>query len=159
MLGRTSAYLIIVAMGLALGCSRSPAHPPATVARGAGQTIVDGAGTYALAPGDVTLTISLRPAGSGDVVEFALRDAATGNTLASGDAGNNAMRWFLFWSSSRELWVYSGDLGTTVWREAGDGRYESTNVASDESLIRRMPARVFAELPESSQERWAESRE
>ena len=56
---------------------------------------------------------------------FEIRRVATSDPeFASSDRFYTRHTTYILWGESDEVWVYSGDVGTFIWRRQPDGRWE-----------------------------------
>ncbi|MCO6044051.1 hypothetical protein NG895_09030 [Aeoliella sp. ICT_H6.2] len=87
----------------------------------------------------------------GDLVDFEVFDAASGNKLASDSIGWSAMRWFLYWETPSRLWGYGSDIQYfKLFEFRADGTVVETDV--DESMF--VPSVVWDNLPSSLQKKY-----
>ena len=86
-----------------------------------------------------------------DLVDFAVFDSATGKKLASDSIGWSAMRWFLYWENSSELWGYGSDIG---YFKVFEFRRDGTVAESEVDETKPVPPVVWDNLPSSLQQKY-----
>ena len=117
-------------------------------------TLLTGEATYIVAQNGLRLDIWRDPEQA--TIDYQLVDPSLDNVLLRSSAGSSFSRYFFVCDDESWLWVYSGDVGSSVWRLQGDGTYvQSALKAESPDLVRRMPDVFFEALPHSLKERWS----
>jgi hypothetical protein len=148
MLAGCAVFSAALALVLPGGCGRGT-----RTAKDA--AMVDRFGTYEVESSDVRIKVWKKPK---SLVMFDVETRSTGGPLFSGRAGSDAMRWFLYWSSAGDLWIY-GEEGIFCWRKSPAGPYARYVITPDNlDLVPQMPQPVFERLPSCLREPWAPRR-
>jgi len=127
---------------LAGGCTNNVA----TSAANGG--VVREAGTYHVDSLSADLAIEIRD----HIVHYRIVTRDGRVLLQSTDRPSSRHRWFILWDNTGgRLWVYSGDIGTSVWLPNDEGQFERVSLTGKSELINDIPDRFFEAMPESAQ--------
>ncbi len=121
------------------GCDRSPATPT---------TMVNDFGTYSF-PDNSQLELYKKPQSS---IVLCKLTSASGDLLFEDDLGGNFSRWYIVRGNDNSFWVYSGDIGLWVWKNAENGYSKTMIETLKDPLVFDMPYEYIYHLPSRNQD-------
>jgi hypothetical protein len=125
------AFVILLSLLFVAGCK----------GRASSSGLVRSFGSSTSPDGSKTLEVTRREK---SLVDFEVRNSASGKVLASDRIGSDAMRWFLYWETPTRLWGYGSDAGYFKLFEFNpDGSIDKTTVQSKMAV----PPIVWDNLP------------
>lgn len=131
------AFVILFSLLFVAGCN----------GRASSSGLVRSFGSSTSPDGSKTLEVTRREK---SLVDFEVRDSASGKVLASDHIGSDAMRWFLYWESPTKLWGYGSDVGYfKLFEFKSDGTVDETTVERTMAV----PPVVWENLPSSLQQK------
>lgn len=103
-------------------------------------SIINRFGTFLISASHVKLVVSERQG----LVYYQLLDISSNRPVLNSNSGSMHSQWYFCWSDSDELWVYSGDIGTCVWRKCDQG-YCKEDMTNENAarLVSAMPKVFF----------------
>ena len=97
---------------------------------------------------DGTLTVKARRR-SVSIVDYTVTNTDSSIVLANGGGFSDAQRWFLFFDSNNQLWVYNSDIGGFgYWERRDDSKMEFVDINGD-TPISEVPTPVIENMPNS----------
>jgi hypothetical protein len=128
---RTWFLIVLVAV---VGCG----------SRSHSSSVIDSPGKFPSPGGKYVLKVVVTPQ---SIVTYSVAQIDSSQQLFSGSAGSTYQRWFFFWDKQGNLWVYSSDIGSWVWKSS-DGVFTEVPLA-DAVKSMQVPDEVKSALPES----------
>lgn len=131
------------------GCDRSV---PASGSTGTTADFVASSGSLLkrfgkLTSADGTLVVEARQS-SVSIVNYSVFDAETNSVLATGGGFSDAQRWYLYFDSKNQLWVYNSDIGGFGYWKRTETAMEYVDVDRDTPKT-EIPIPVIDNLPNS----------
>lgn len=157
MMTRCTMICGVVLLGLC-GCrdksGLSPRKNTAVTSSGSNKGTITLPGPYSSPGSEYQLMITLGPADT--IVRYTVHHTGTGVKVVDSDAGSDSSRWYFVWGHDDTLWVYSGDIGSSVWVPA-DGAWSRHNLTLDSPFLKRVPAAFYANMSPGTK-KWYGSR-
>jgi len=63
--------------------------------------------------------------------------------IESNDNIGSFQRWFFFWDSKENLWIYSADIGTSVWAKDQQGNYTQYGIKDRPIYCNPVPPIIY----------------
>lgn len=113
--------------------------------------VIDERGTHHLDSEDIWLHVSKSADG---LLYYSIRRSDGGELVKSNRGMSSFSRWYMQWNSSTsQLWVYSGDIGVSVWLMNASGLYHEI-IIRDKVFVKDMPSEFHSRLPHSLRTKW-----
>ena len=139
----TRQVLTVFLVALLTACSRK--DPVAS------SSLITQRGSFPSPSGSYQLVIGTK---SRSLVDYKIVNVATKQEFAPEHHFSDAMRWAACWQKGDVLWIYSGDIGSSVWRRDTKGVFTEESLADKPELIRAIPAELWSFMPSSLKIRW-----
>jgi hypothetical protein len=113
--------------------------------------LITSRGTFMSPSGTYQLVISSR---SKSFVDYKIINVATKEEVAPKNLFSDVMRWAAYWEDDNTIWVYSSDIGTSVWRQNSKEGFSQEWLGERPELVSRIPAELWSFMPSSLRRRW-----
>ena len=123
---------ILFVILLVQSCSKGTTTVPSDLITSRGKFLSPN-GTYELVVGKSSKSLI-----DYKIIRIASTDEFTPEHLFS-----DIMRWAFYWENDTTLWVYSSDIGTSVWKGAPDGTFSEERVGRKPELIPSIPQELY----------------
>lgn len=138
---------ILLVIFLLHGCFSDSSTTPDNLITGRGQ-FKSPKGTYDLLIGSK----------ENSLVDYKIIRTETSEEFTPLQLFSEAMRWAFYWENDKTLWVFSSDIGTSVWKMKSDGKLSQEWVGRNPKLIESIPQELYDFLPSILRRKWNEER-